>query len=157
MVDEQGYRLALSWINEALRLGLDDPDSPLTHPATPVHDGSVAALDMVNYLHLHETGHLFGLQHPHQIETADGSRSNRTFEDVWSSMSYGTHQRVVDVSAVDQANFQRSQAAYLAVEASDRGLEGEPSFASAIEAIDGNRWGQAASLLRGLLDDARNP
>ncbi|MBW3582154.1 MAG: hypothetical protein KY455_03550 [Euryarchaeota archaeon] len=138
--DGKGYRIAMSWVNEAYRL-VFDPASP----ANLVSDGS-GEYNWVDFLHAHEAGHILGMHHPFHI-IRDGVESDQRFQDVWSAMSYSTDGRVIDFGTVDQANFQRNAAAYLVAAAARVGLEGSEAWNDTFARLAVHDWNGASALL----------
>lgn len=135
--DGKGYRIALSWVNEAFRL-LWDPASP----ANQMTDGS-GEYNWINFLHGHEAGHILGMHHP--FHSSEGQ--NNAFQDVWSVMSYSTDGRVIDFSMVDRNNFQRNSAAYVIAEAARLGLDDTPEWSEAFERLTARDWNGASAAL----------
>lgn len=148
--EDKGYRIALSWVNDALRLAFD-PESPA------VDDESLDRFNWVDYLHTHEAGHIFGMRHPHDITTSEGVDSQGTYEDVWSSMSYSTDGRVIDFGAVDRANFERNKAAFLVDAALEAGHGEDPAFEEALEHMAAYEWAQASQALLTLVEGLQSP
>jgi len=146
-------RIGLSWINEPMRY-LMDGDSPLT-PASPLRQGeSIDEYNYLDYLHTHEAGHTFSMRHPHDISTPDGGGSNSAHEEVWSAMSYANSGRVIDFSAIDQANFARNMVGNLLREAVNAGAT-EADLEPALEHIAAYEWSQADDELQHVLDDVQ--
>lgn len=148
--EDKGYRVALSWINDALRLAFD-PDSPAAE------DESLDRFNWVDYLHTHEAGHIFAMRHPHDITTDDGVGSSTMYEDVWSTMSYSTDGRVIDFGAVDHANFERNKAAFLLNLAFEAGHAEDPLFEEALEHMTAYEWAQASKALSTLAGGPSSP
>lgn len=135
---QDGSRLALSWINEATVPGDDEP-------------GDLA--DVVDYLHAHEAGHLFGLHHPHGIYEASGSLArDATFTSIWSTMSYATGDLLVDFGTVDRANLERNTAARTLVAAHDQGQADTEAYQRALDHLARYEWTQARQELAPLVD-----
>ncbi len=144
--EDQGYRVALSWVNDLLRFAYD--------PNSPAHeDPSMDRFNWVDYLHAHEAGHIFSMRHPHDISTTDGSGSSNMYEDVWSAMSYSTDGRVIDFGAVDHANFERNKAAFLVQLAHEEGLEETFEFEHALEHLSNYEWTDASAELSSLIQE----
>lgn len=129
--DGRDYRIALSWIYG---------DSPMAN----------------TWLHVHEGGHLFGLNHPHNIHAGPDGETNETFTTVWSSMSYDTisggESLVHEFSAIDRANFVRNQAGFVVQAAAAAGLEDTAEFQAALDHLADYEWKAASDALRPLLE-----
>lgn len=145
----KSYRIAISWVNDVVRYGVVDPASPAVED-----DPSMGHWNWVDYLHAHETGHIIGQRHPHDVSRDDGSGTSQAYDDVWSVMSYDTDGRVIDFGVIDQANWQRNRAAFVVHAAQEAGLTDEPAFQQAKELMAQYKWDQAADLLWPLVDQA---
>lgn len=139
--DQPGKRLSMSWLGDIAGL-LFSPDSPFCsfNPMCGTEGVFPDSIQIWNDLFSHETGHLFGQMHPHNIDRARGADSNNAFSSIWSSMSYQTGPVLFDFGAVDQANWQRNRAGYALLEASRAGREGSPEWNAALEAATQLDW-----------------
>lgn len=139
--DDVGHRIALVLLSTHLRL-FSDPASPISG-ADPTTEGYPLLMD----LYVHETGHVFGLRHPHQIRTPNGYGENTTFETVYSGVSYGADGRVNEFGAIEETNTRRNQAGAVVVEAIDQYLRGTDAFDAAMEAMAENDWQEVIEIL----------
>lgn len=115
---------------------------------------SIDAYDAVMRLYAHETGHLMGQHHPHNvIRTDDGTPTTPAFSAVWSVMSYQNRERMADFGAIDRANHMRNRAGFVIQEAMHAGLEDAPEFRDAIAHLARYEWQEAGDLLVPLLQD----
>jgi hypothetical protein len=145
----RGYRISVSWVNEALRLLFD--------PASPVNQFGQESgrYNWINFLLAHETGHILGMHHPFHLLRADGSvGQNNAFQDVWSAMSYSTDGRVIDFGVIDQANFQRNRFGFLVHMAHELGLETDPAYTEALALAAEFRWNDASAVLWPVVEPA---
>lgn len=142
----EGHRVSLGVVPDLTRLreGTDGPLSPLN----PLPE-SRERPNWANFLFAHETGHLLGQRHPHDVSLAGGDAGfTFAWSSVWSSMTYESADRLVDFGAVDQNNHLRNRAgeALQAVYASG----GQPST-EALVLLGDRQWDAATSaLLAGL-------
>lgn len=128
--DGRDHRIAFSWV----------------YGGGPAH----------TWLHVHEGGHVFGLNHPHSIHLGPDGEADETFTTIWSSMSYDTISRgdalIHEFSAVDRANFVRNQAGFVVQAAAEAGLEGTPEFQTALDHLAAYEWKAASDTLRPMLE-----
>jgi hypothetical protein len=138
--DTPGQRISMSWVAEAIRFTFD-PESPLY--VAGLGEGK-DYLNWWEYLFSHETGHIFGQRHPHDISLADvdpasdpetyaAGSSNNAFSSIWSSMSYHQDGRVIDFGKIDQANWRRNRAGFALGLAAQDGREGTPAWNAAMD------------------------
>lgn len=143
------HRVAFIVINDATRLR--DAWSGPAREVVSTGDPSRVP-DWVTYLYAHETGHLLGQSHPHNIALDDGTLgTDRSFSSVWSAMSYQTDDRISDFGAVDRANHLRNRAGSIVQAAVAQGLQDTPRFAAALDALSRHRWKDAGDALLPLL------
>lgn len=139
--DSPGKRISMSWVHEAFRL-LWDPESPIADAPLGCQacDGK-EYLNWWEYLLSHETGHLFGQRHPHDITSSSSdSGSSDAFSSIWSSMSYQQDGRMIDFGAVDHNNWMRNRAAFALGAAADAGRVGTPEWERAMAAAGSLDW-----------------
>jgi hypothetical protein len=143
------HRVAFIVVNDATRLR----DAWRGPAQEVVGTGSPSRVpDWVTYLYAHETGHLLGQAHPHNIALEDGTLgTDRSFSSVWSAMSYQTDDRVSDFGALDRANHLRNRAGSLVKAAVDAGLQDTSGFADAMALLRAYRWQAAGDALVPLL------
>jgi hypothetical protein len=138
-----GHRISYSIVGELTRLNAEGPHAV----PQPGRDRN----EWFNRLYSHETGHLFGQRHPHDITKVSGGGGNNAFSSVWSTMSYQVRGVVDDFGHADQANFARNRAGYVLQEAVAQGLDGTPEFQAAMEHLAHMRWQAAADAVQPLL------
>lgn len=139
-----GHRISYSIVSELTRLNAEGPNAA----PQPGRDPN----EWFNRLFSHETGHLFGQRHPHDVTKASGSAGNNAFSSVWSTMSYQVRGVVDDFGHADQANFARNRAGYVLQAAVAQGLDGTPQFTVALDHLAHLRWQAAADALQPLLE-----
>lgn len=141
--DKPGKRISMSWVHDALRLAFD-PASPACEPVDASLNTSCAGREYANvfeYLLSHETGHIFGQRHPHDISSASStSASSDAFSSVWSSMSYEQDGRMIDFGAIDHNNWLRNRAAFALGLAAENGRVGSPEWQAAMAAAGQLDW-----------------
>lgn len=124
-----GHRISMSWVHELFRFTFD-PESPICRFGCTGKD----YLNWWEYLFSHETGHLLGQRHPHDITSrSSGSGSSDAFSSIWSSMSYQQDGRMIDFGKIDANNWRRNRAGYALKIASDNGREGSPAWKTAMD------------------------
>lgn len=134
--DNPGKRISMSWVHEAFRL-LWDPEGPLPCQAC---DGK-EYLNWWEYLISHETGHILGQRHPHDVNSSSsGASSSDAFSSIWSSMSYQQDGRMIDFGAIDRNNWHRNRAGFALEKASLEGREGTPAWNAAMQAAGALDW-----------------
>ncbi|SFF52709.1 hypothetical protein SAMN04488120_10722 [Fontimonas thermophila] len=140
--DSPGQRISMSWVHEVFRFTFD-PESPLCIASCDGKD----YLNWWEYLFSHETGHILGQRHPHDITRADPGpeesllgASNNSFSSIWSSMSYEQDGRMIDFGAIDQANWRRNRAGFALALAAQNGRENTPEWALAMDAASRLDW-----------------
>jgi hypothetical protein len=134
--ESQGFRISMSWVHDIFRLTFD-PESPVG----VLGEDSKDYLNWWEYLMSHESGHILGQRHPHDItSTSSDSGSSDAFSSIWSSMSYQQDGRMIDFGANDQANWKRNRAGYALLLASLGGREGSPEWQAAMEAASRLDW-----------------
>lgn len=148
--DTPGQRIAMGWVHEAFRYAFD-PESPLCISGCTDKD----YLNFYEYIVSHETGHILGQRHPHDISRGDGDEvetlageSNNGFSSVWSSMSYHQEGRVIDFGAIDRNNWLRNRAAFALSIAARDGREGSPAWNAAISRAQQYDWSGAWAALQ---------
>ena len=143
--DNPGRRVSMSYIHDAFRFLLD-PESPgcAAVGAQVFGESYCVGKDYLNWweYHLsHETGHILGQRHPHDVDSSSSSSSsNNSFSSVWSSMSYQQDGRMIDFGANDHANWQRNRAGFALMIASEAGHEGTPAWNAAMDAARQLDW-----------------
>lgn len=156
---DRSHRISFSIVSELTRV---QSEWPGFHEAV---DGIVSTAEAgrapdewFNRLYSHETGHLFGQRHPHDINKAGGSDSTRAFSSVWSTMSYQVRGVVDDFGAVDQANFARNRAGFAHQAVVEAGLTEEAAYEEALALLGQYQWQAAGDLFVDLLQaDAGSP
>jgi hypothetical protein len=151
---QRSHRVSFAVVNEATRVR-DEWRGPAADLAG-TRDASRAKMDWVNLFFAHETGHLIGQQHTHNIQRAgsDLPGTRWSFSSVWSAMSYQTDDKTLDFGAVDRANYHRNRAGYLLQAAQAEGLEGSTVWKGATQALAAYRWAEAGRLLEAALKPA---
>ncbi len=142
--DNPGKRISMSWVHDAFRLLLD-PESPGCAVGgqvfSPYYCEGKDYLNWWEYLISHESGHILGQRHPHDISLIDGSvASSDSFSSIWSSMSYQQDGRMIDFGANDRANWQRNRAGFALFIAAQNGREGTPEWNKAMDAASKLEW-----------------
>jgi hypothetical protein len=137
-------RISLSSMNDLTQFREEDG---VVGTVFYVDDPSRNRTDWVNFLFTHETGHLFGQRHPHDITTLDGGDGNFAFSSIWSAMSYEQDGKVPRFGAMDEANYWRNRAGFLLRDASGAGLEGGPAWQAAMDLLGRHAWQQAGDTL----------
>ena len=142
--DNPGKRISMSWVHDVFRFLLD-PESPGCAVGAQVFSTDYCErkdyLNWWEYLLSHETGHILGQRHPHDIDSSSSnSGSSNAFSSVWSSMSYQQDGRMIDFGAHDQANWRRNRAGFALKIAADAGREGTPAWESAMAAARRLDW-----------------
>ncbi|HEY1076405.1 MAG TPA: hypothetical protein VGE51_06925 [Fontimonas sp.] len=148
--DSPGHRISMSWVHDAFRL-LFDPESPVG-----IYAGSGQEyLNWWEYLFSHETGHLYGQRHPHDISSdsyegdpADPLGSDNAYSSIWTSMSYQQDGRMIDFGYTDQANWKRNRAGYALREAAAAGREGSAEWNAAMAHASRLEWTAVWETLR---------
>ncbi len=148
---DRGYRISISWINDLVRL-LRDPASPT---GFVLGGDASSGYNWIDFLFTHEIGHTIGVHHPFHNGRKEGSIQNDHFQDTWTAMSYSTDGRVIDFSALDQANWQRNRMAYRFVAADQLGETTSEPWSQALEHAGAYHWGTADDLLGPMTDGQR--
>ncbi|MES0873808.1 hypothetical protein [Sinimarinibacterium thermocellulolyticum] len=134
--DSPGQRISMSWVHDIFRLTFD-PESPVGVFAGEGKE----FLNWWEYLFSHETGHILGQRHPHDITSnSSSSGSSNSFSSIWSSMSYQQDGRMIDFGANDQANWRRNRAGYALLLAAQAGREGSAEWQRAMDAASRLDW-----------------
>lgn len=148
-----GYRVSLS-----VTAGLERFQETYTGPASgEINDreSSRSSYRMVDMLVAHETGHLLGLRHPHDITTTDPGDDQGTiwtFSSTLTAMSYQTEDRTWRFGEIDQTNLQRNRAGVLLQAAIEDDLDGTPGYQEALLQLAEHDWDKASQTLQGLVD-----
>lgn len=142
--DNPGKRISMSWVHDVFRFLLD-PESPGCAVGSMVFRPDYCErkdyLNWWEYLLSHETGHIMGQRHPHDISSnSSSSGSSNAFSSVWSSMSYQQDGRMIDFGVHDQTNWQRNRAGFALKIASEAGREGTPEWNAAMDAARQLDW-----------------
>jgi hypothetical protein len=134
--DNPGKRISMSWLNELIRLVFD--------PETPLCQRGCEGKDYLNWwedLLTHETGHILGQRHPHDIDSrSSSSGSSDAFSSIWSNMSYQQDGRMVDFGKIDHNNWLRNRAGFALYLAAQDGREGTPAWTAAMDAARALDW-----------------
>lgn len=110
-------------------------------------DHSPDAFALPMYLVAHETGHLFGQRHPHDVTLHDGKgHLAPAFSSVRSVMSYQVADLTWSFGAVDANNWARNRVATLWQQAGADALD-EDALEPVLDALARQDWRQAANLL----------
>lgn len=105
----------------------------------------VFALPM--YLVAHETGHLFGQRHPHDVTFHDGDGQRApAFSSVHSVMSYQSADRTWSFGAIDANNWARNRVATLFQQADGASLD-DAALKPVLDALSRQDWRAAAAAL----------
>lgn len=128
--------------------------------------GEDGTQDIVTHLVLHETGHLFGLGHPHTYTTWEQNQDVEEtspfppggvgwrFSSVASPLSYqtqlGTQQAY---GVIDRTNHARAVTGFAYQQAHHADLTDTPQAQDALDAIQRLEWDQAATILTDLVDE----
>jgi hypothetical protein len=136
--DDPGRRLSLSWLADIENL-VYSPESPLCMAPSCV-PGGPGSDQIWKYIINHETGHLFGQRHPHDIDRPDALYIDRTYSSVHSDMSYLMTMRLPGFGAIDQNNWQRNRAGFALLEADRAGRVGSPGWHAAMAAARRLDW-----------------
>lgn len=154
MMDRQdGHRLSFS-----VTAGLDRFQQTYTGPAAgEVNDRetSRSSYRLVDHLLSHETGHLLGLRHPHDVTTADPSDDKGaiwTFSSTLTAMSYQTGDRTWRFGQIDQTNLQRNRAGALLQTAIEEELTETVAYEQALLQLADHDWSKASKTLQGVVD-----
>lgn len=100
-----------------------------------------------NLLVTHETGHLFGQGHPHDVTLADGTYVEKwAFSSGYTAMSYQPGDALWDFGAIDRNNWARNRVASLYVDAGGDAIPDE-EVAPVLAAMAVQDWDEAARLL----------
>lgn len=148
-----GYRVSFS-----VTAGLERFQESYTGPAAgEINDreASRSSYRMVDHLAAHETGHLLGLRHPHDITTtdpADDQGTIWTFSSTLTAMGYQTEDRTWRFGEIDQTNLQRNRAGVLLQTAIEDNLEGTEAYEQALLHLAEHDWAKASQTLQGLVD-----
>lgn len=142
--DNPGKRISMSWLHDVFRFLLD-PESPGCAVGGQVFSSYYCEgkdyLNWWEYLLSHETGHILGQRHPHDIgSNSSSSSSSNSFSSIWSSMSYQQDGRMIDFGANDRANWQRNRAGFALLIAAQNGREGSPEWNKAMDAASKLDW-----------------
>lgn len=134
--DVPGQRISMSWLNEVIRLVFD--------PETPLCQMGCEGKDYLNWwedLLTHETGHILGQRHPHDVDSNSSSHSSSdAFSSIWSNMSYQMDGRIVDFGYIDRNNWQRNRAGFALLTAAQQGREDSPEWNTAMDAARRFDW-----------------
>lgn len=134
-----GHRIAFSFVDDVQQL-CAQPDFPICASDS---DGS---FDWFTFLVAHETGHLLGQRHPHDITGGDVART-MSFSSIWSPMSYQVGDKIAEFGAMDKNNQLRNRVAYLYAEKhADLDEAGTVALEDALSLHD---WAAAEAALRG--------
>lgn len=137
-------RISMSWMNDADMFAMEEGEVGLLYSEDPSRDYN----DWVNFLLSHETGHLFGQRHPHDISAQGGPPGGHTFAAIWSAMSYQQDGKMPLFGEVDTNNYWRNRAGFIAQAAALNGAEGTPEFEEALQLMGEFRWQAAGDVLQ---------
>lgn len=146
-----GRRLSFSSFNDLNRM--QEEDAGLFAPVFHVPDESRYDSDWLDFLYTHETGHLFGQRHPHDVTLVDGSDGDRTYSSIWSAMSYQEDGKLPQFGAIDVNNQARNRAGIL-MEAVLAASPDDPAIDVALERMAEYDWLGAAAALEPALGTA---
>lgn len=152
---EDGYRVSLSWT-----AGLERFQRTYHGEGSDQLEGENASspgYKLVDHLIGHETGHLLGLRHPHDVtpNRASSDQPNTwTFSSTRTSMSYQVGDRIAGFGELDRDNLLRNRAGELVRTARDQGLEDEVAFEQALVELGDRDWAEANRKLDALLANA---
>jgi hypothetical protein len=135
---QRGHRLSFSVVNDITRVR-----NEYTGPGEEVLSTRNESMtwDRLNLLFSHETGHIFGQQHPQHASATDGSLPpNHAFQSVYSVMAYEPDDRLIDYGSVDFATWTRGRVGYTIRDAQALGLEGTPAFEGALSELRTGHW-----------------
>ncbi|HET6397980.1 MAG TPA: hypothetical protein VFH47_00320 [Candidatus Thermoplasmatota archaeon] len=134
------FSMASEWARAYAEAG---PVGGIVYGSRPAHMGQY---DLVTFLVTHETGHLFGLAHPHNHIDADNRRIVWSFSPGLTPMSYQTFDRTTDFGAIDRANWARNRVGFLFAALHEAGARDHPAAKAALEAVDRHAWRDAYEL-----------
>lgn len=133
-------RLSWSAMNDMTRFN-EEQDGAFA-PIFYNDDDSRERLDWLNFLYTHETGHLFGQRHPHDISTPDGGGVDTTYSSIWSAMSYQQDGKIPLFGAIDANNHARNRAGFLLDEVLDQ--QPDANVTTALQHMGELAWWDAA-------------
>ena len=134
--DDRDSRISASWVNDIYRL-LADVESPLCISNCNTKE----YLNLWEYLFAHETGHLLGQRHPHDVSSRSAEASSSdAFSSIWSNMSYQNEGRWIAFGQIDRNNWLRNRASLALLEAYEAGREDSPAWRAAMSAADRLDW-----------------
>lgn len=149
---KRSHRLAFSFVNEQRRL-----EDLYEGPGAEVVNSRNASRELWNWatmLYAHETGHIFGQQHPQHISrTEEGLGTKHSFEAIYSVMGYQQDDRTIDFGSVDFATWTMGRAGYAIAEAQALDLVGTPAFDEALGRLELGQWSAAHRALEPVLQD----
>ncbi len=141
-------RISMSWMNDLTQFNEEDGAAgPIFYSDDPSRDRT----DWVNFLFSHETGHLFGQRHPHDVSASGAPSAGMSFAAIWSSMSYQQDGKMPLFGAVDTNNYWRNRAGFIGEAAGEAGLVDDPVFAEALQLMGNNEWQEAGDALQAAL------
>lgn len=143
---QRGHRLSFSFVNDEKRIRelYEGPGDFLVNE----RNASRERWNWATMLFAHETGHLFGQQHPqHVSRTEDGLGTKHSFEAVYSIMGYQQDDRMIDFGSVDRSTWAMGRAGYAIAEAQALDLAGTPAFEGALASLRQRQWDAAYEAL----------
>lgn len=150
---QRGHRLAFAFVPETTRLR-DLYEGPAGEVVND-REASRARWNWATMLYAHETGHIFGQQHPQHISrTKEGLGTKHSFEAVYSIMGYQQDDRMVDFGSVDHATWTMGRVGYTIAEARALGLDATPAFVDALDHLRLRHWEAAHLALEADLQEA---
>lgn len=151
---KRGHRLAFSFVPETRRI--EDLYEGPGEDVVNTRDESRVQWNWATMLYAHETGHIFGQQHPQHISrTVEGLGTKHSFEAIYSVMGYQQDDRTIDFGAVDYSTWTMGRAGYAIAEAQELGLTGTPAFATALRHLEMGHWDAAQRALEADLQQAQ--
>lgn len=144
-------RLSFSSFNDLSRM--QEEGAGAGAPVFYIPDDSRYENDWLDFLYTHETGHLFGQRHPHDINLVGGGGFDPTFSSIWSAMSYQEDGKLPQFGVVDQANQARNRAGFLLQAVLELDPE-HPAVDASLEHMGQYHWRAANQILEGALASA---
>ncbi|MFA5861196.1 MAG: hypothetical protein WDA16_05825 [Candidatus Thermoplasmatota archaeon] len=151
---QRSHRLSFSFVPETKRVQemYEGPGEEFVNE----RNESRVLWNWATMLYAHETGHLFGQQHPQHVSRVnEGLGTSHSFEAIYSVMGYQQDDRMVDFGAVDHSTWTMGRAGYSIAEAQERDLVGSPELADALTRLAAGDWIGAHEALEARLEEER--